>query len=177
MVIPTNISRYAYYSATFLLLNSLLAFKLKYYITSTLLAIVYITTLLHWSEIKKISTIKILDIIFVFLTIINWTFFDIKTINNFGRNVWYITLFLIAIIFTTNEILFYYQVLKYSNKYYEYATPYKKWSYFTLNYTNPNTKSRNLAYYRVAFTHMLFIHIFPQIVLAYCASFYRNNEL
>ena len=168
LIMPKHISRYAYYSATFFLLNSLLAFYFKYYISCILLAIVYTTTLLHWSEVKKVSTIKIIDIVFVFLTIANWTLFDLKRIHPLERNIWYTTLIIMCIAFTLNEILFYYQVLKHSDKYVENGVPYKKWHYFTFEYTNPNTKSRNLSYYRSAFTHLFIVHILSQVVVAYC---------
>jgi len=169
LIMPKHISRYAYYSATFFLLNSLLAFYLKYYVTCVLLVIVYITTILHWSEITKHSTIRIIDIIFVVLTITNWTLFDLKRIHPLGKKIWYITLIIMFVVFTLNETLFYYQVLKHSDKYVENGVPYKKWHYFTFEYTNPNTKSRNLSYYRCAFTHLLIVHILSQVVVGYCA--------
>ena len=176
LIMPKHISRYAYYSATFILLNSLLAFYLKYYITCVLLAVVYITTLLHWSEVKKQSVIRIVDIVFVVLAFANWTIFDLTNINSFEKKVWYATLTFIIFVFKINEMLFYYQVLIHSNKYKENCVSYKKWHYFTFHYTNPNTKSRTISYYRSALTHMFTIHIFTNVIVAYCAiSSYVNS--
>jgi hypothetical protein len=169
LIMPKHISRYAYYSATFFLLNSLLAFYLKYYVTCVLLVIVYITTLLHWSAVKKSGIIRSTDIFFSCLTIANWTIFELQRIHPFCKKIWYITLTIIFFVFTMNEILFYYQVLKYSDKYIDCGIPYKKWHYFTIEYSNPNTKSRTISYYRSAFTHIFILHIFSQVVVAYCA--------
>jgi hypothetical protein len=79
-----------------------------------------------------------------------------------------------------NETLFYYQVLKNDDKKNDDKRNDDKrnddkrndehnFHYFSLQYTEPNTRERELAYYRSTYTHMLATHIIPFLVCLYCA--------
>jgi hypothetical protein len=69
-----------------------------------------------------------------------------------------------------NETLFYYQVLKNGDKKNgDKKNDDKKFHYFSLQYTEPNTRERELAYYRSTYTHMLATHIIPFLVCLYCS--------
>lgn len=167
ILVPQHISKNALYSAQFFVMLSIIAFNYKYYKMLLLLSLLYITSILHWRKVKYFSIIKTIDIILAFLTIITITLFDIHRFCNMYKNVWYFTVFIVLSAFIVNEILFYYQVLIYKNK---IMNKYcKKYYYFSLEYTNPNTIQREYAYYRSTYTHMLFIHIIPSIVSGYCA--------
>ena len=167
ILVPQHISKNALYSAQAFIILSCVAFMYKYYNLFILLFMLYISSLLHWRKVKYFSLIKVIDIILAFLTISVITFYDITRFCPFYRNIWYYSVFIISTAFTTNEILFYYQILRYKNKIID--KPCKKYHYFSLEYTNPNTIQREFAYYRSTYTHMIFIHIVPSIVSSYCA--------
>lgn len=166
VLIPQHISKHAVYSAQCLIILSFIAYKYEYYKLWVLLTTLYISSIFHWSKVRYKGLVKTIDIILAFSTMITITFYDINRFCPVCQNVWYFTAFIISIAFITNEILFYYQVLRYNNTIIN--KPCIKYRYFSLEYTNPNTIQRELAYYRSTYTHIIFIHILSCIVSGYC---------
>jgi hypothetical protein len=166
ILVPQHISKKALYSAQCLIILSGIAFIYEYYKLFVLLFLLYISSILHWSKVLYKGLVKTIDIILAFSTIITITFYDINRFCPVYQKVWYYTVTIISTAFITNEVLFYYQVLRYSNKIIN--RPCKNYWYFSLEYTNPNTYQRELSYYRNTYTHMVFVHILPPVVSGYC---------
>ena len=143
--IPQYITKYGLYSAQSILIVSILALILRYCNLSILLLCLYITTLLHWNNIKKHSVIKYLDMLLSLIIIIRITLYDSKRFKN--RFIWNYSILVSLFVFVINEISL----------------------YFSLHYTKPNSIERIYAYYVSTYVHMIFLHILPTFTAAYCA--------
>jgi len=174
ILVPQHISRIALFSVQFILFVFYLAYIYEYNRLSVLLFGLYISSILHWNKIQYKGLIKTVDIILVNGVFLHVTIFDCYRFSKSHRFLWYNTAIICVVAFITNEYLFYHQVIKYKNKKVAFTDNY--W-YFSLDYTNPNTMNRELAYYRSTFTHMMFIHILPTTVCAYSGiSSYMQNK-
>jgi len=149
-MIPQHISRQAFYSAHFFIIVSWLAYYLRYYITSVLLFCLYLTTLLHWNKIYKISIIKIIDIIVVLLVLTRITFYDSYQYEKY-RILWIYSICTSIIMFLINEVTFYIFLPK--------ATE----------------REKEFIYYRSTYVHMFFLHFLPTTTCAYCAIMSVGN--
>ena len=169
ILIPQHISRQAFYSIQVLGFCIGAAYYTKYYITCLLISILYTTSMLHWNKIYYSSIIKKLDIFAVIVLVLNVTFYDSYYYKEY-KIYWFICCPLFILTFIMNETLFYYQVLKNGDKKNgDKKNDDKKFHYFSLQYTEPNTRERELAYYRSTYTHMLATHIIPFLVCLYCS--------
>jgi hypothetical protein len=179
IIIPQHISRHAFCSASFILFDSLLAFVLEYYVLGSILLLLYFSTMLHWNCVRRMSVIKIIDIVLAMSDMFHVTLIDSYRFTPYYRSVWWISTTSSFIMFVVNEILFYYQVSTEKNPN-RIMIKSSYFHYFSLEYTPPNSQARELAYYRNVFTHMFFLHILPPCVSVICASRsiienYHNN--
>ena len=174
VIIPQHISRIALFSVQFILYVCYLTYIYEYNRLCMLTFALYISSMLHWNKVKYQGIVKTIDILFANGVFLHVTIFDCHRFLYPHRLLWYNTVIISATAFITNEYLFYHQVLKYKNKRVKFTD---KFWYFSLDYTNPNTMNRELAYYRSTFTHMFFIHILPTTVCAYAGiSSYNQNK-
>ena len=175
ILIPQHISKQALYSAQFILMDAILAFVLKYYGTGFLLSFVYVTTLLHWRKVYRVSVIKTLDILFASMTLLNMTWVDKYRFSKELIPVWDITFASILSLFVLNEVLFYYQVVKYKKEdQIQEQSPRRKFGFFSLKTSKPNTEYREYCYQRNVYMHMICIHIIPTTLCAFCAIVSQN---
>ena len=190
ILIPQHISRIALFSVQFVLFVCYLAYIYEYTRLCILLFGLYVSSILHWNKVQHKGIVKTIDIILANSVFMHVTIFDCNRFIH--KYIWYITAVISVSGFITNEYLFYHQVLtplriypkgahgnftllnrpimgdlivqRCKNKKVGFISKY--W-YFSLDYTNPNTMNRELAYYRSTFTHMFFIHVLPTTVCAY----------
>jgi hypothetical protein len=128
-----------------------------------LLGSVYITTILHWNAVKYSGEIKTIDTLLANITVLHLTFVDRYRFCPEYQQYWMYVFYIILSGFVVNEYLLYMQVTRFSNKVKYIENKYETWPLTMLNYTNPNTYKRELAYYRSTYTHMFFVHIVPSI--------------
>ena len=172
ILIPQHISRNAFYSIQMIIITAGVAYFLEYYICSILYVFIYFTSLIHWNEIRYTSIVKNIDITLIIASVLILTLKESVKFKEY-RIVWFYFLPIFIGFFIMNEILLHYQILIHKNKVIKNKTDDKdkivKFHYFSLEYTNPNTEERELAYYRSTYTHMVCIHILPFAVGMYCA--------
>jgi hypothetical protein len=168
IIIPTHISKNALYTAQFFIFDSFVAFLLGYKTTSFLLFCLYFTTILHWSRVRQMSVIKIIDMVVALSTILHAFLVDSHRFDDYFVSGIIIPTYLYSSLamFVYNEVVFYYQV------FYERPIPD---NYFIkmLQYTLPNSKEREFAYYRSTYTHMLFFHVSTTCFWTICAVLSR----
>ena len=176
IIVPQHISRYAFFTIP-IFIPTYLVYKSLEYDFAEILLILLFTSLYHWNKVLKISFIKVVDIIISITTILIITFYSSNRFNYHSYIVWRITVWVMIIGFLTNEFLFYYQVSKECSK--ESYNEVKKFNYFTLRWTYPDTSERECAYYRSVYTHILILHIVPGTISMYCAvhSHYNPEEI
>jgi hypothetical protein len=160
LMIPKYISKYANFSSLFILLESFILYNFSKYLSSFLKFCLYISTLLNWFEVRYNSFIKKIDIAIVILSNLSIGY-DSFLLNCF--HIWLYGSVIVIFVFMINKFIFYYQVEIYKNNTIEYFIE-PNYSYFSLQYTNPYTISREKAYFRLAFTHIIFLHIIPSII-------------
>jgi len=170
IIVPQHISRYAFFTIP-IFLPTYLVYKSLEYDFAEILLILLFTSLYHWNKVLKISFINVLDIIISTTTILIITFYSSNRFNYHSYIVWQITVWVMIIGFLTNEFLFYYQVSKECTKDNSKCcyNDVKKFNYFTLKWTSPDTSERECAYYRSVYTHILILHIVPGTISIYCA--------
>ena len=163
-VIPTEISRYGIITAHIFLLTSYVSY-LKGLTTFKYLAfLLYITTMLHWYELKDNSFIKYFDMFIVIITLYYFTFIETKKFSDKYRKLWYIVSFFIVIVYIININVYNKQIINESDDVMET----EDYNYFHLKYTRPNTKSRDKACLINVLVHLIFLHIIPGIICITC---------
>ena len=171
ILVPRHISRNAFVSIQCFLIVSILAFQLEYYYVAVHTAFMYTFSLLHWRCVYRVGLIKTLDTIIAFSFIIVFTLYDSARFYQF-RPLWISTALLTTGMFAVNEVLLYYQILYPRDMPEMVVHPNRalQWimNYLSLTYTKPNTATREWAYYRSVYTHMMFVHFIPSIVSAFC---------
>ena len=162
--IPQDITKWGILTSFGLFGFSFIAYKYKCYFLAILSLCLFITSILHWHRHTLFGPVKIVDMLLVGIVFFSITFYYKKFFKTEHRTLWNITALLIVSIFIINSIIIYYQLIN-KNKTHICGSEY---NYFSLNYTDPDTKARTLSYYYTTFVHLSFIHILPGIILAYC---------
>lgn len=168
IIVPPHISKHALYTAQFFIFDSFVAFLLGYQTTSFLLFCLYFTTILHWSRVRQMSVIKIIDMTVALSTVFHAFLVDSHRFDDYFTSGILIPTYLYSLIamFVYNEVVFYYQV--------SYERPIAANCFIKmLQYTLPNSKEREFAYYRSTYTHMLFFHVSTTGFWTLCAILSR----
>lgn len=143
LIIPQHISFYGLLSGQFILFALLIGFLCKHYYLCLFGLGLYITTMLHWSKIQY-DTIMYLDVLIAIFTLLIITFYyAIYFFKLQYRNVWFIVLSIVTIVFSLNE-------------------------YFYLNYIENNPNMEDFMQVNV-FIHIMFLHILLPLTYIYCS--------
>lgn len=171
VIIPYHISIYLLYSSHLLLVTSIVAVSYGRYSLFAVLFAVYITSVMHWRKPRFSTIARKLDFIAVFAAIAYGSYYSIDRCNQTELiYTWFIGLLIIAVMFTTNEVLYYYQVMKLPtgatvilshniNKSYHTNDNKSLFCYY-FKPTQANTIERDNVYKRTVFIHLLCVHIF-----------------
>lgn len=163
-VIPTEISRYGIITAHIFLLTSYVSYLKGFNTFKYLAFLLYITTILHWYELKDNSFIKYFDMFIVIITLYYFTFIETKKFSDKYRKLWYIVSFFIVIVYIININIYNKQIINESDDVMET----EDYNYFHLKYTRPHTKSRDTACLINVLVHLIFLHIIPGIICITC---------
>ena len=174
--IPAHITNYCVYSSTVILIGSITAFLYNYKILSLLLFCLYITSYIYWSKPSTMSIIKIIDHFFVGAVFIYVTYLSFNFPKKY-KMMWINIFLFVLIVAIINKTIFYFKVVdvfKQSNNNYQREDEQegldneKKFNYFTLDYTYPNTYEREKAGFYCILIHCCCIHILPCLFGMYC---------
>jgi len=89
--IPCHISKIAYFSIPFFMMDSLVCYMYEYYQLSLLLALLTVTSLAYWKSPKKMDIIKMVDISVGTVTIYHATFVDAYKFTDTYRYIYWIS--------------------------------------------------------------------------------------
>ncbi len=160
--IPPDISKYGVISGQAFLLGAFIAFYCKHYYLSFLSVVLYATTMLYWRRVYQVSYFKIVDMFIAHSMILLVTiYYAIYYFKLKYRKIWYYFIFILAIAYIINEYIYYCRTMKKYNE--------AKFNVVPLDYTDKNSEEREQEYYRVVYTHCLFLHIAPVTMYSYCA--------
>jgi hypothetical protein len=163
LLVPQHVTIWGVLTSFLILASGFVVFKYKYYLLAGVSVCLFLTSIIHWHKMTAFGLIKILDVFFAALTLGLITFYYIDEFKPEYKKIWYYTIALMIAVFVFNWIITYFQIM----------CPNKKgqnqgYNYFSLEYTKPNTRSRELCYYYVTFIHLAFVHIIPAAALMYC---------
>ena len=164
LLVPQHITKWGVLTSFVLLGFSFLTYKYKYYLLSILSLCVFISSVLHWHKMTLFGSTKIVDFILAASAFLLVTFYYNDILKGKYKRIWYITAAITVAIFLFNWVITYFQILNNTNA----GTEQLEYKYFSFDYTQPNTLQRELCYYYVTFVHLIFVHIVPSVVLAYC---------
>jgi hypothetical protein len=163
LLVPQYITKWGVLTSFVLLGFSFLTYKYKYYLLSILSLCVFISSVLHWHKMTLFGSTKVVDFILAASAFLLVTFYYNDILKGKYKRIWFVTAAVTVAIFLFNWVITYFQIL---NK--DKTTEQKEYKYFSLDYTMPDTLQRELCYYYVTFVHLIFVHIVPSVVLAYC---------
>ena len=155
VIVPPHISRNTFYSAQFFLFDSMRAFVLEYRMLGILLCSLYISTLMHWNSVRRLSVIKLVDIILAVTALSHVTFVDSRRFTPYYQTVWITSVTTSIMVFVVNETVFYLATRE--------SIPDKSSSACTQIIDSS-------VYYRNVYTHMVFLHVLPTTTMAICAG-------
>jgi len=164
LLVPQHITKWGVLTSFLILASSFVVYKYKYYLLTGVSLCLFLTSIIHWHKMTAFGVIKILDALFAALTLGLITFYYIDEFKPEYKKIWYYTLAILVAVFVFNWIITYFQIMREN----PYIKCQQQYNYFSLEYTKPNTKPRELCYYYVTFIHLFFVHIIPSAVLMYC---------
>ena len=165
LLIPQHISKIGLYTGQTLLISFVVSIYYNYsIICSIALLTTYITTMLYWRKIYKQGIIKTLDMLSVLNLIVSFYYTGLPNFTPMCQHAWISSIAISGIAFGINAYIFYHQTT--NNKWIMKPGFY---SYFSLAYTLPNTRERELCYYYSTIVHCMFLHVLCNSISIYCA--------
>ena len=164
LLVPQNVTKWGILTSFLILAASFIAYKYKYYLLTGVSLCLFLTSIIHWHKMTAFGLIKILDVLFGALALGLVTFYYIDEFKPEYKKIWYYTVAIMVSIFVFNWVITYFQIMNQN----PYIKCQQQYNYFSLEYTKPNTRPREMCYYYVTFIHLIFVHIIPTIVLMYC---------
>ena len=172
LAIPQHISKVGLYTGQSILLCFVASVYYKFPVVCSLsLLATYFTTMLHWYKLYDTGIIKKLDIVAIINLLVRFYYNGITMFCPTCQKIWMLTIIIIIIVYGININIFYYQ----TNSNIGYIMKPGYYSYFSLEYTLPNTRERELSYYFTSYIHCVFLHVIISTVSIYCAVIMPYN--
>lgn len=158
--IPPPISRIAFFSIPFFMVDSLVCYIYEYYRLSALLALLAVTSVAYWKSPKKMDVIKMADMSVGVVTIYHATFIDAYKYTDMYRHIYWISNTVSVTSFFLNETWFMFTMILIEDQ-------MRLW---VLDDTDKRTflvwKAR--AQKMSVYIHLFFLHILPNVTCMYC---------
>jgi hypothetical protein len=152
LLIPPKYTRYAHITSLFILRNGVYMILYSEYVTGVLLLLTYITTNLHWHNLKPTSMVKNIDMLLVSSTFL----YSIYAASFYDCRMRY---YICSCVSVGGFCL---------NEYWNMQTIYQP------NFHQRPESYKNAAYIRTCVVHMFFLHLFQLenaiTVVSYCTK-------
>lgn len=169
VIIPDKIAFPLFVSSHLLLVTSIVCAAYHVWTFFVVLFIVYLTSINHWRAPRFSSWARRFDYVAVFASIAYGSYYA-TTLSISNKLIWFIGIIFVAIIFSCNEYLYYYQVMKTisGDMQHEYDNDVVKSNFtsddrettFMFYPTKPNTIERENVYKRTVIVHLVCVHVF-----------------
>jgi len=162
--IPYKYSKYGLYSSQIFLVNGIINYLYGFRVLTGFAGSLYLTSVLHWRNVKHNGLYKKLDVVTCFTTISYVTFIDSHYFIASARKMWLLAVAQAIGAYSLNKFIEYKQISqpqmqKQNEKNICSLAKDEPYSYFSLRWTRPGSVQRDQAYYSSVFVHILFIHI------------------
>jgi hypothetical protein len=161
-LIPQHISQLAFISAAIMPIGGIVSYKYGYYSCMIIHFCLYITTILYWNNVDYSRTIRKIDMVMSNLYTINGTYIFLRDLDTKNKILCSISGIGTIIIYFVNDHIFQHQILNPSKNIMN--GPY---SYFSIQYTLPNSSQRESAYYYSVIVHCVGLHVMPILIVIY----------
>jgi len=155
--VPRHISKYGVYSSHLFLINAIFNYLYNYKILTVLGLLLYTTSVLHWRKVKQYGLYKTLDVTTCVIVVNYISFNDSLYFHYNHRLLWLLAKFLCIVTYFINKYIEMYQMTDINKT--NYFLVNERYRYFSLKYTIPGSRHRELAHYYLVFVHILFIHV------------------
>ena len=165
--VPYKYSKYGLYSSHLFLANGIINYFCGFRVLTGFALSLYLSSVLHWRNVKHNGFIKNLDVVTSFTTISYVTFVDSHYFIASARKLWLLAVTQAVGAYSLNKFIEYKQLeiqphLENENENENDICSFAKdepYSYFSFKWTPPDSVQRDRAYYASVFVHILFIHI------------------
>ena len=158
--IPTHISRIAFFSIPFFVMDSLVCLKYEYYRLSALLALLAVTSVAYWKSPKKMDVIKMADMSVGVVTIYHATFIDAYKYTDMYRHIYWISSTISITSFFLNETWFMFTMILIEDQMRLWVLDDSDKRTFLVW----KTRAQKMSVY----IHLFFLHILPNVTCMYC---------
>jgi hypothetical protein len=158
--IPCHISRTAFYSIPFFVMDSLVCYIYEYYRLSALLALLSVTSVAYWNSPKKMDVIKMADMSVATVIIYNATFVDAYRYTDTYRHIYWISSTVSITSFFLNEVWFMFTMLLIEDQ-------MRLWVLYECDKKTFLVWKERAQKMSVYF-HMFFLHVLPNVTCMYC---------
>jgi len=158
--IPSPISKTAFFSIPFFMMDSLVCLKYEYYRLSLLLALLSVTSIVYWNSPKKMDVIKLADMSVATVTIYHATFIDAYKFTDTYRQIYWISSTISITSFFLNEAWFLFSMLLIEDQ-------MRLWNLDDSDkrtFLVWKTRAQKMSVY----IHLFFLHILPNVTCMYC---------
>jgi hypothetical protein len=183
LAVPQYISRVGVYTGQMFLLCFVTSVYYNFSIVSSLaLLATYFMTIIHWYKLRHTGIIKDLDRAAILNLVVSFYYTGITKFCPMCQRAWITTMAINIIVYVINNHIFYCQTNANRGQIILKDPPEGRdpqiclsimkpgcYSYFSLAYTMPNTRERELCYYYNSYVHCLFLHVISGTVSVYCA--------
>ena len=160
--IPYKYSKYGLYSSHLFLANGIINYLYGFRVLSVIGASLYLTSVLHWRNVKHNGLYKKLDVLTCFVTINYVTFIDSHYFTASARKMWLLAVAQSIGTYSINKFIEYKQISQpqiQEEMVKQCLAKDEPYSYFSLHWTRPGSVQREHAYLTSTLIHVLFIHI------------------
>jgi hypothetical protein len=166
--IPYKYSKYGLYSSHLFLANGIINYLYGFRVLSVIGASLYLTSVLHWRNVRHNGLYKKLDVLTCFVTINYVTFIDSHYFTASARKMWLLAVAQSVGVYSLNKFIEYKQISQEQSQEQSQRQNEKNicslakdepYSYFSLHWTRPGSVQREHAYLTSTLIHVLFIHI------------------
>lgn len=162
--LPQHLTKYCTMTIHFILVSAIVSLAFGYKFLSFLFMCLYIIGFTYWSKPKYNSIFKKIDIFLVFVTISLLFYYALQFKEKYQR-LFIITLLIIIVIAIINETLYRFKIVGVFDNDVQTTSNF---SYFTLDYTFPDTMEREYCCKYIVFMHCFLCHIVMNFTWLYC---------
>ena len=156
---PPHISRMAFYSIPFFIVDSIVCYIYEYYRLSALLSLLSVTSFAYWNSPKKMDLIKIADMSVAALTIFTTTFVETYSFTPTNRYIFCFSGTIITTVTLCNEFWFTFSMIHLEDIIQKIRKLDEKQM---LIRCTSRTQMASL------YIHMFFLHVLPNVTCIYC---------
>ena len=161
--LPSHISKIGLCTGHMYFIGAIVAYLNNFPNLIVVCSCVYVTTMVHWRNMKSTGVAKTVDMITVVAGISFITFHESYKFADNCREIWNSTMIICITSYLFNTVVVIFQSEEQEQE--QIETPY---NYFALCHIPKNSPNREKMHFYTTIVHTFFLHILPILVGSYC---------